>query len=127
MADRRLTAFIAAPVKHREVFCSPLIAPISIGKYLDTGLIKCVNVGGEMAPKNEVRPIEWEWVRDLYLEAKERGIEFYFHQCGSMFMRDGVNIGKWNLNDQIARAEEIQHELEKIYGAAPKGDGGMCR
>ena len=80
-----------------------------------------------MAPKNEVRPIEWEWVRDLYLEAKERGIEFYFHQCGSMFMRDGVNIGKWNLNDQIARAEEIQHELEKIYGAAPKGDGGMCR
>ena len=58
----------------------------------------------------------WEWVRDLYLEAKERNIEFYFHQCGSMFMRDGVNIGKWNLNDQIARAEEIQHELEEMYG-----------
>ncbi|MBQ9118184.1 MAG: hypothetical protein IJY11_03165 [Clostridia bacterium] len=26
------------------------------------------------------------------------------------------NIGKWNLNEQIARAEEIQHELEEIYG-----------
>lgn len=32
-----------------------------------------------------------------------------------MFMRDGVNIGKWNLNEQIKRAEEIQHELESIY------------
>lgn len=30
-----------------------------------------------------------------------------------MFLKDGVNIGKWNLNDQIKRAEEIQHELEE--------------
>ena len=68
-----------------------------------------------MDPKNEVRPIKFEWVRDLFLEAKERNIEFYFHQCGSMFLRDGKNIGKWNLNEQIARAEEIQHELEETY------------
>ena len=51
MADIRLKHFLEAPVKHREVFCSSLIGPISLGKYLDTGLIKCVNVGGEMAPK----------------------------------------------------------------------------
>lgn len=64
----------------------------------------------------------WEWVRDLYLEAKERDIEFYFHQCGSMFMRDGVNIGKWKLNEQIKQAEEIQHELEAMYGPTPKSE-----
>ena len=92
-----------------------MIGPITLGKYLDTGLIKCVNVGGEMSPKNEVRPIMYEWVRDLFLEAKERNIEFYFHQSGSMFMKDGENIGKWKLNDQIKRAEEIQHELEMTY------------
>lgn len=40
-----------------------------------------------MSPKNEVRPIMWEWVRYLYLESKERNIEF----------------------------EEIQHELEEMY------------
>lgn len=39
-ADKRLKAFLSAPVKHREVFCSPLIGPISLGKYLDIGLIK---------------------------------------------------------------------------------------
>lgn len=115
MADRRLPYFLDAPLKHREVFCSSLIAPISLGKYLDTGLINCVNVGGEMAPKAYVRPIMYEWVRDLYLEAKERNIEFYFHQCGSMFLRDGENVGKWNLNEQIKRAEKIQHELEKLH------------
>lgn len=69
-----------------------------------------------MAPKNEARPIEYEWVRNLLLEAKERNIEFYFHQCGSMFLRDGKNIGKWNLSEQIKRAAKVQHELESIYG-----------
>lgn len=115
MADRRLPYFLDAPLQHREVFCSPLIAPITLDKYLATGKIKCVNVGGEMAPKVDVRPIEWEWVKNLYLEAKAHNMEFYFHQCGSAFMRDGKNIGKWNLNQQIARAEEIQHELEKLF------------
>ena len=38
---------------------------------MDTGLIKCVNVGGEMAAKADVRPIEYGWVKNLYLEAKE--------------------------------------------------------
>ena len=37
MADRRLPFFLDAPLAHREVFCSPLIAPMSLGKYLDTG------------------------------------------------------------------------------------------
>lgn len=115
MADKRLKYFLEAPVKHREVFCSPLIGPISLGKYLDTGLIKSVNVGREMAPKKDVRPIKYEWVKNLYLEAKERNIEFYFHQSGSMFLKDGKNIGKWNLKEQIKCAEEIQHELERTY------------
>lgn len=115
MADNRLPFFLDAPLRHREVFCSPLIAPITLGKYLDTGLIKCVNVGGEMAPKIAVRPIQWEWVKDLYIEAKSHGIEFYFHQTGSCFLRNEVNIGAWNLNKQIACAEEIQHELERLF------------
>ena len=66
----------------------------------------------EMAPKADVRPIKYEWVKNLYLEAKERNIEFYFHQSGSLFLKDGINIGKWNLKEQIKCAEEIQHELD---------------
>ena len=115
MADKRLPYFLDVPMAHHEVFCSPLIGPMTLGEYLDTGLIQCVNVGGEMAPKNLVRPLQWEWVRDLFLEAKERDIEFYFHQSGSALMRDGVNIGAWNLKKQIERAEQVQHELEAMY------------
>lgn len=48
-------------------------------------------------------------------EAYARNIEFYFHQLGSMFIKDDKNIGNWNLKDQIKCAEEIQHLIEKIY------------
>lgn len=77
-----------------------------------------------MAPKADVRPIEYEWVKNLYLEAKERNIEFYFHQSGSMFLKDGKNIGKWNLKDQIQCVEDIRHELEKVSSTEVK-DGDV--
>ena len=73
-----------------------------------------MNVGGEMAPIKDVRPLKYEWVKSLFLEAKERNIEFYFHQCGYLFLKEGKNIGKWNLKQQIQCAEQIQHELEKM-------------
>lgn len=94
MADKRLPFLLATPIKHREVFCSPLIGPITLKKYLDTGLIRCVNVGGEMAPIKDVRPRKYEWVKSLFLEAKERNIEFYFHQCGSLFLKEGKKYWK---------------------------------
>lgn len=115
MADIRVKELLASPVKHREVFCSPLIGPITLGKYLDTGLIKCINVGGEMTLIKDVRPLRYEWVENLYKEAHDRNIEFYFHQTGSMFIKDGKNIGKWDLKEQIKLAEEIQHEFERKY------------
>ncbi len=32
-----------------------------------------------------------------------------------MFIKDGKNIGKWNLKEQIKCDEEIQHELKRKY------------
>ena len=120
MADIRVKELLASPVKHREVFCSPLIGQITLKKYLDTGLIKCINVGGEMTLIKDVRPLRYEWVENLYKEAHDRNIEFYFHQTGSMFIKDGKNIGKWDLKEQIKLAKEIQQELERKYSLNDK-------
>lgn len=54
--------------------------------------------------------------RDYSVFRSQRNIEFYFYQSGSMFLKDGKNIGKWNLREQIKCAEEIQLELERTYG-----------
>ena len=37
------------------------------------------------------------------------------NQSGSALMRDGLNIGAWNLKKQIERAEQVQRELEAMY------------
>ena len=118
-ADKRLPALLAAPLRHREVFCSPLIGPIVLDEYLKTGLLKCVNVGGEMAPYDSVRTTQWRWVYNLYREAKYYGIEFYFHQTGNALERGGSNIGAWDLKTQIYLAEKVQHELETIPVSGP--------
>ena len=115
MADIRILYLLKAPVKYRGIFCAPLIGKIELGKYLDIGLIDCVNVGGEHAPLYDVRPTDFKWVGGLFLEAKERGIEFYFHQTGSKLISDGRNIGAWNMKEQIKNAEILQKELERLY------------
>lgn len=33
MADKKVPELLKAPVKHREVFCSPLIGPMTLTKY----------------------------------------------------------------------------------------------
>lgn len=111
----RVQYLLSAPIKHREVFLSPLIAPVQVTEYIKTGLIECVNVGGEMASNYEVRPLLCEWVKDIFLECKVCAVPFYFHQTGSSFIRDGRNLGVYKLNSQIARAEFYQKELEEMY------------
>lgn len=106
MTEKRFPPVSGCPAPEAGSFLLPDAIPL--GNDLDTGLMNCVNVGGEMAPRNVVRPLRREWVRDLYLEAKSHGIEFYFHQTGSMFLRDGSNLGAWNLNRQIACAESAR-------------------
>ena len=33
MADKKVPELLKAPVKHKEVFCSPLIGPMTLTKY----------------------------------------------------------------------------------------------
>ena len=61
-----------------------------------------------------------ELKKDLPIRPSEMGVLNIItktpdSQSGSMFMRDRVNIDARNLNKQIACAEEIQHELEKMF------------
>lgn len=39
--------------------------------------------------------------------------DFFIEDAGEW--RGGVNIGKWNLKEQNKKAEEIQHEPERLY------------
>lgn len=115
MADKRLAALCDAPALHRGIFCAPLIAYINIEKWLDTGIIEEVSVGGDNAPRYKARPLMYEWVFELYRECKDRGVPFWFHQTGTIFIKDSFDYGESRHGKMIEVANEFADILEGDY------------
>ena len=78
---------------------------------LDTKNIACLLSKSE-DPKRKT-PYTVEAVSAPVQEAKKKGLEAY--EISMKFAKDGINIGKCSLKEQIKCAEEIQHELERTY------------
>lgn len=72
VADLRET-----PAKVRFLSCEPLIGPIN-GLRLDG--IHWVIVGGESGPG--ARPIEKEWIEQIFKKCRKNGVKFFFKQWG---------------------------------------------
>ena len=86
-ADERIPILLELPFKHKGLQCAPLLGPISIGKYLDSGQIKQVAVGGENYGGK--RPCDFDWVKALREECVSRDITFCFMETGTTFIKDG--------------------------------------
>lgn len=81
-ADRRLPLFLEAPIRHREIICEPLLAPIDLERWLG-GWIEKLTVGGESG--EEARVCDYAWVSSLSRQCARRGVAFYFKQTGANF------------------------------------------
>ena len=86
-ADERIPILLDLPFRHKGVSCTPLIGPVSLGKYLDGGQIERVLCGGENYGGR--RPCHYEWVRSLRAECLQRDITFCFLETGTVFVREG--------------------------------------
>ena len=75
------------PFKHKGVSCTPLIGPVSLAKYLDSGQIERVVCGGENY--GGMRPCSFDWVKTLRDECVARDITFCFLETGTVFIKDG--------------------------------------
>ncbi|MDD3192525.1 MAG: DUF5131 family protein [Oscillospiraceae bacterium] len=86
-ADFRLPIYRSAPIRHKELVCSPLLGPIDLSGWLGDW-IEQVTVGGESG--NEARLCRYDWVLDLRRQCMLRGIPFRFMQTGARFERGGT-------------------------------------
>lgn len=86
-AEERLPYLIDAPVKHKYVFVSPILEYVELDKFLKSGKIERVVVGGESY--DNARVCDFDWVRRIYKTCVDNGVEFGFHQTGSNFVMDG--------------------------------------
>ena len=86
-ADERIPQLLELPFRHKGLYCAPLLGPVSIGRYLDSGQIEQVACGGENCGGE--RPCRYEWVASLREECVSRDITFCFMETGTVFIRDG--------------------------------------
>ena len=86
-ADERIPLLLELPFRHKGLHCAPLLGPVSIGRYLDSGQIEQVACGGENY--GGMRPCDYEWVKALREECVSRDITFCFMETGTVFIKDG--------------------------------------
>ena len=86
-ADERIPILLDLPFKHKGLHCAPLLGPLNIGKYLESGQIEQVACGGENYGGS--RPCDFDWVKALREECVSRDITFCFMETGTVFIKDG--------------------------------------
>lgn len=107
--EQRLAVFQSLPIKHRLIFCSPLLEEIKLKGRLQG--IEMVSVGGESG--DNARVCRWEWVKSIFEACKNDKVGFHYHQIGSNFERDG-KIYRVPRNKQFEQAKKAQKLLEEI-------------
>lgn len=102
-AERRLPLFKTLPIKHKIIICAPLVGPIDLSRWLDSG-IEEVSVGGESG--SEARICDYDWVLNLRRQCEECGVPFCFHQTGARLLVGGrlYRIRREHQHSQALRA-----------------------
>ncbi|MDE5888974.1 MAG: phage Gp37/Gp68 family protein [Bacilli bacterium] len=113
-ADERIPILLDLPFKHKGIMCAPFIGEVKIDKYLDTGKIEQVIVGGENY--DGARPCNFDWVKSLYEACKSRDITFCFMETGSVFIKDGkkYNIPSKDIQSKMAFKSGMNYKGKDI-------------
>ncbi len=86
-AAERLPVFLSLPLKDRFIICEPLLSPILLEPFLESGKIRSVIAGGESG--EGARICNYDWVLDIRAQCERTGVRFHFKQTGLHFQKDG--------------------------------------
>ncbi len=114
-ADERIPILLNIPAKHKGIFCAPFIGEISIEKYLKTGELEQVIVGGENY--DGARPCHFEWVKSLQQECVKYNVKFTFIETGTCFVKNGktYTLKDKQIQSLMAYKSNMNFEGKKIH------------
>ena len=116
-ADYRLPIFLKLPIKHKEIISEPMLEEINIEKYLLTGLIEHVTCGGESG--NNVRPLDFNWIKEVRRECIRAKVPFTFKQTGALFLLNGKTYHV-DRKYQMSQAKQSGYSYVPGMGMADK-------
>ena len=108
-ADERMPIFLKIPAKQKFVFVAPILEYVDLKKYLNSKQINRVSVGGESY--KYARVCNFEWVKKIYNDCVNCGVEFEFHQTGSNFLKDG-KVYKIKHSSEYEQAKKAMEYLK---------------
>ena len=115
-ADQRIPVLLDLPFKHKGIYVAPILGPVKLGKYLDSGQIEQVVCGGENYGGR--RPCDFDWVKSLREECESRDITFCFMETGTTFIKDGK---QYTLNGKRLQLRLINRAVTgKSCGKGPE-------
>lgn len=103
-ADERIPLLLSLPAKHRGIVVAPMLEAVDLEKYLSSGLIEEVSVGGENY--EQARPCRFEWVESVAAQCRRQNVTFSFFETGENFWKDGRHyyVPKRKQKEQAKRA-----------------------
>lgn len=116
-ADERIPLLLELPFRHKGLNCAPLLGPVRIGKYLDSGQIEQVACGGENY--GGARCCDFAWVKALREECESRDITFCFLETGTTFIKDGR---KYTIRDKREQTRQALRSGMNYQGKAMRFD-----
>lgn len=111
MADRRLPILLDIKAKKKYIFVAPILEDVDLSKYLGSGEIALVSVGGESY--ENARVCDFEWVKHIKATCDKYKVKFDFHQTGSNF-RMNNKIYKIKHFEEYTQAKKGMEYLKKL-------------
>ena len=76
----RITVLARLPAAVRFVSAEPLLGSVDLSRWLNSGDVQWVIVGGESSPA--ARPMDMDWARALRDQSRRAGVAFFLKQLG---------------------------------------------
>ena len=83
----RLTVLSRLPAQTKFVSAEPLLGPVDLSPWLESGAVQWVIVGGESGPR--ARPMDLEWARQLRDQSVNASVDFFLKQLGGVRKKRG--------------------------------------
>lgn len=108
-ANERLPIFLNIKAKRKCIFVAPILEYVDLSRFLDSGEIAMVSVGGESY--ENARVCDFDWVRRIKEDCDRYNVLFDFHQTGSNFVMDGKRY-KIKHRDEYSQAKKGMRYLD---------------
>ena len=114
-ADERLPIFLDIPLKHRGIAVSPCIGEVHLSKYLESGKIEVVSLGGENY--DGARECNFDWVKIINEECRKYNVTFCFFETGTNFVKDGKKyfMPSKPLQSKMAYKSGMSYNAKEVY------------